>query len=56
MLFVKIGIRKAGWGRSDAPADMMQKKIGLGIDTGGTCTDGVIYDLQEKRCLLREKV
>ncbi len=55
MLFVKIGIRKAGWGRSDAPADMMQKKIGLGIDTGGTCTDGVIYDLQEKKVLAAGK-
>ena len=30
-------------------------KIGIGIDTGGTCTDGVIYDLQEKRILAAAK-
>ena len=31
------------------------KRIGLGIDTGGTCTDGVIYDLQEKKVLAQAK-
>ena len=25
--------------------------IGLGIDTGGTCTDAVLFDM-EKRCIL----
>ena len=25
--------------------------IGLGIDTGGTCTDAVIYDLDTKEIL-----
>ncbi len=26
-------------------------RIGIGIDTGGTCTDGVIYDLDHKKIL-----
>lgn len=26
-------------------------RIGIGIDTGGTCTDGVIYDLEGKKIL-----
>ncbi len=30
-------------------------RIGIGIDTGGTCTDGVIYDLQEKKILAAAK-
>lgn len=30
-------------------------KIGIGIDTGGTCTDGVIYDLEEKKILAAAK-
>lgn len=30
-------------------------RIGIGIDTGGTCTDGVIYDLEEKRILAAAK-
>jgi len=30
-------------------------KIGLGIDTGGTCTDGVIYHLTEKKVLASAK-
>lgn len=30
-------------------------KIGIGIDTGGTCTDGVIYDLGEKKILAAAK-
>ena len=29
--------------------------IGIGIDTGGTCTDAVIYDLQAKRILAAGK-
>ena len=30
-------------------------KIGLGIDTGGTCTDGVLYDLDTKEILASAK-
>lgn len=30
-------------------------KIGIGIDTGGTCTDGVIYDMEERRILASAK-
>lgn len=30
-------------------------RIGIGIDTGGTCTDGVIYDLEEKKILAAAK-
>lgn len=30
-------------------------KIGIGIDTGGTCTDGVIYDMEEKKILAAAK-
>lgn len=30
-------------------------KIGLGIDTGGTCTDGVLYDLYTKEILASAK-
>lgn len=26
-------------------------KIGIGIDTGGTCTDGVVYQLEERKVL-----
>ena len=26
-------------------------KIGIGIDTGGTCTDAVVYQLEEKKIL-----
>lgn len=31
------------------------KKIGIGIDTGGTCTDGVIYDFAQKKILASAK-
>lgn len=30
-------------------------KIGIGIDTGGTCTDGVIYDMEEQKILAAAK-
>ena len=26
-------------------------KIGIGIDTGGTCTDAVVYDLENHKVL-----
>ena len=29
-------------------------KIGIGIDTGGTYTDAVVYDFEETRRLLNE--
>lgn len=29
--------------------------LGIGIDTGGTCTDAVVYDLKEKRILAFDK-
>lgn len=28
-------------------------RIGIGIDTGGTCTDAVVYNFEEKRILLK---
>ena len=30
-------------------------KIGIGIDTGGTCTDAVVYDFAEKKVLASAK-
>lgn len=30
-------------------------RIGIGIDTGGTCTDGVIYDLEKRKILAAAK-
>lgn len=30
-------------------------RLGIGIDTGGTCTDGVIYDLEKKEILASVK-
>ena len=30
-------------------------KLGLGIDTGGTCTDAVIYDFETKTVLAKGK-
>jgi len=30
-------------------------KIGIGIDTGGTCTDAVAFDLEQKRILAKAK-
>ncbi len=30
-------------------------KIGIGIDTGGTCTDAVVYQFEEKRILAKGK-
>lgn len=30
-------------------------KIGIGIDTGGTCTDGVVYQFEERRVLAHGK-
>ena len=30
-------------------------QIGIGIDTGGTCTDGVVYDMEGKRILAAAK-
>ena len=30
-------------------------KIGLGIDTGGTCTDAVLYDFEQNRVLASAK-
>ena len=30
-------------------------RIGIGIDTGGTCTDAVVYNFEEKRILASAK-
>ena len=30
-------------------------RIAIGIDTGGTCTDAVLYDLEENRVLGQNK-
>ena len=30
-------------------------RIGIGIDTGGTCTDAVLYDFEARRCLATAK-
>lgn len=30
-------------------------KIGLGVDTGGTCTDAVLYDMERKKIIASAK-
>ena len=42
-------------GRSEDGASGISRRIGLGIDAGGTYTDAVIYDFRENRVLAKAK-